>query len=218
MKVGTDALLLGASVDVSKAEKILDVGTGTGLIALMMGQRSRAQIDAVEIDENSFLDANENILASPWKDRISVFHTSFQEFAIKLSRSDEKFDLVISNPPYFHRLPDAKHTGRQMARHQQELSDRDLLYYTDMILKPEGSLWVIKPFSGVENFIKEGELYHLFSVSEIRVRSTPEKDVSRVIVQFVREKKKINTENLVIEKKTGEYSEGYDRLTQEFYL
>jgi tRNA1Val (adenine37-N6)-methyltransferase len=218
MKVGTDGILLGAIVDTVNSGKILDIGTGTGLIALMLGQRSRAQIDAMEIDKNAFQDASDNMNASPWKERVHVFHSSFQEFVSNLPPSGEKYDLVVSNPPYYHKLVETALTGRQIARHQHTLSDRDLFYYANLILKPQGSFWVIKPYAGIERFIKSGELYHLFAVSEILVRSAPKKEVSRIIIQFAREKKRVKTREIVIEKENGEYSDEYTRLTQDFYL
>ncbi len=218
MKVGTDGVLLGSFVDVANSKKILDVGTGTGLIALMLGQRSIAQIDAVEIDENSFLDAFENTEASPWKDRINVYHSSFQEFARNFPPSEEKYDLIVSNPPYYHKLQEAQLTGRQIARHQQLLPERDLLYYADRILKPQGNLWVIKPYERYEEFKESGKKYHLFPVSELLVRSAPEKEVSRIILRFAREKKRVESGELIIQKENREYSDEYVRLTQEFYL
>jgi len=218
MKVGTDGILLGAFVDTENAGKILDMGTGTGLIALMLGQRSRAMIDAVEIDKNAFLDADENIKASPWKGRMHIFHSSFQEFARDFPPSEEKYDLIVSNPPYYHRLQESKHTYRQIARHQQALSDKDLFYNTDMLLKSQGSFWVIKPYAGIKKFKEAGQMYHLFPVFELLVRTVKEKDVSRIIIQFSREKKMVKTEEMVIATEKGDYSDEFFLLTQDFYL
>ena len=137
MKVGTDGVLLGAWVNVENAQRILDVGTGTGLIALMCAQRSESVIDAVEVDRAASEQAAVNCSASPWKDRITVVHDSFQHFA---ESTAYRYDLIVSNPPFFKNSLKPKGLARSLARHDDRLSYESLLYYTVKILEPGGTL------------------------------------------------------------------------------
>src|SRR5690349_21693086 len=146
MKVGTDAVLLGAWVNPNGSQRILDIGTGTGIIALMIAQKSSAEIHAVDIDEGAFLQCKENFRISPWYNRLFPHHLSFQEFACA---AESTYDLVVSNPPYFHHASKPPEEQRSQARHHDQLTFEDLVKGTRKILSAEGKLCVILP-------IKEG--------------------------------------------------------------
>ncbi len=219
MKVSTDSVLLGAMADVVNARKILDVGTGTGIIALMLAQRSLAQIDAVEISKDAFLDAQVNVDASPWKNRIFLYHNSFQEYARNFSHEKEKYDLIISNPPYYSNslLPPDKH-GRAIARHDFALSDMDLLGGADRVLKQEGSLWLIKPLGKLDRFLESVKKNQFFVNSERMIRYKPGRGIARLILQLSRIETELQTAEMIIENEEGGYSEEFIELTKDFYL
>ncbi len=218
MKVSTDSMLLGAMADVINARKILDVGTGTGIIALMLAQRSSAQIDAVEILKEAFFDARWNVEASPWRDRILVYHNSFQEYARSFSTEKEKYDLLISNAPYFSKSLSPEKTSKALARHDHSLSDIDLLDGADKILKPDGSLWIIKPLSELDRFLESAKKVHFYVNSERKVRSKPGRKIARIVLQLSRIETGLETTEMTIENEDGGYSNEFIELTKEYYL
>lgn len=217
MKVGTDAVLLGAWADVKNVNRILDIGTGTGVIALMMAQRSGAFIDAIDIDANACIQAVGNIGESIWSDRIRVQHTSLQEFA---RQSDSRYDLIVSNPPYFIDSSKASGVERTTARHA------DLLPYCEMmegvlkLLNKGGRLCIILP-------VKEGEVFRELAgkgklkLSKLtRVRTHADKSQEkRWLMQYEFNPTSFSEDFLVIEKDARHsYSEEYKLLTRDFYL
>lgn len=216
MKVGTDGVLLGSWCRVPVEGRVLDVGTGTGLLALMVAQRSlKVDITALEIDREASLQAMENCLKSPWRERIKVLHTSLQEFG---EMSADRFDMVVCNPPYFDRslrCPDKKRTA---ARHSETLSFDDLLHFSAVLLKKEGSLSVVLSEKESEVFMDKAVEKGLFLCRQMNVLPTPEKDVKRRLMEFSFEKKELEVRNLVIETERHIYTEEYKNLTQDFYL
>ncbi|MBO7316714.1 MAG: methyltransferase [Paludibacteraceae bacterium] len=216
MKVGTDGVLLGSWCRVPVEGRVLDVGTGTGLLALMVAQRSlKVDITALEIDREASLQAMENCQKSPWRERIKVLHTSLQEFG---EMSADRFDMVVCNPPYFDRslrCPDKKRTT---ARHSETLSFDDLLHFSAVLLKKEGSLSVVLPEKESEVFKDKAVDKGLFLCRQMNVLPTPKKDVKRRLMEFSFEKKELEARNLVIETERHIYTEEYKNLTQDFYL
>ncbi len=216
MKVGTDGVLLGSWCRVPVEGRVLDVGTGTGLLALMVAQRSlKVDITALEIDREASLQAMENCQKSPWRERIKVLHTSLQEFG---EMSADRFDMVVCNPPYFDRslrCPDKKRTT---ARHSETLSFDDLLHFSVVLLKKEGSLSVVLPEKESEVFKDKAVEKGLFLCRQMNVLPTPKKDVKRRLMEFSFEKKELEARNLVIETERHIYTEEYKNLTQDFYL
>lgn len=216
MKVNTDGVLLGAWADADNVNRALDVGTGSGLIALMIAQRSEALIDAVEIDPPAALQASENALRSPWKDRIQVHAGSFQQFA---SLSGKKYDLIVSNPPYFRNALKPKDKRRSKARHDLSLTHEELLKGAASLLATQGKFCVIMPYQERDGFAELASIYRLYCHRFTVVKTTPRAVFSRVLMSFgsIPAVTPVRTE-LTIHEADGSYSEDYRELTGDFYL
>lgn len=217
MKVGTDGVLLGAWIDADGMQRILDVGTGTGLIAIMLAQRTKAIIEAVEIDEDAALQARQNAEASPWHDRIIVYHTSFQEFALQ---SASRYDLIVSNPPYYHNALKATAKSRTTARHAMSLDYQNLIEYSEKLLASEGKLCMIVPYDMSNLIIDHACLNGLYVHRVMKVRSTALKQPSRIILEFSRTKeyRPHTSELTIMQDDSLTYTEEYKNLTAEYYL
>jgi len=216
MKVGTDGVLLGAWANLHNAQSILDIGTGTGLIALMMAQRSPAHVDAIELESSAFQQAQENIARSRWNNRIQIFHDTFQNFA---AQSNTGYDLIITNPPYFVNSYQNTDEKRLHARHDQSLSYEDILQGTNKLLTPDGNFHLILPYSESSRFIETAREIGLYCVRKTYVRPRPDKPPKRLLMEFSRKKKPLTETYLVIENnKRHHYTEDYRALTKSFYL
>ncbi|RLD64185.1 MAG: tRNA (adenine-N(6)-)-methyltransferase [Bacteroidetes bacterium] len=216
MKVGTDGVLIGAWVDCEGSTKILDIGAGTGLISLMMAQRSKAVIDAIEIDNNSFFQAKENILNSDWENRINIFNISFQNFQKNKSNI---YDLIVTNPPYFINSLKANTPERTNARHNNLLTHSELLSGVDCLLTKEGVFCLILPYEQTQNFIKLANNYGLYCNKILKVKPTLNKEPKRALIELRREKIKYEENVLIIEKdKRHDYTKEYKELTKDYYL
>ena len=219
MKVGTDGVLLGAYADAGNFNKILDVGTGTGLISLMMAQQNpKAEIIALEIDKDAYSQAFENVAKSKFNN-IKVLNTSFQDFA---RNSNTKFDLIISNPPFFKHnsfLPAEK--NRTIARHTNTLSPEELISFSSLLLnkKNDSLIKIIYPFdlqADIENISLKNNLY---VNHKIYIKTTPEKQAKRIVFFISHNKKQLQETELIIEQNgRHNYSEDYIELTKEYYL
>lgn len=213
MKVGTDGVLLGAWADCDGAKRILDIGTGTGVIALMLAQRnSQAEILAVEIDETATRRARSNFDMSPWAERLTVENCAVQEF-----KPSEKFDLIISNPPYFVdslQSPDAKRTT---ARHTQDLTFEEMDRAVCRLLADSGRFALILPTAEFERYLVTTRLN---LVRRCDMHPTTGAAVKRVMAEFARSKNEaFALENITIEKaQRGDYTDEYRALTKDFYL
>jgi len=220
MKVCTDACLFGAmaaavGVDLPVA-RVLDIGTGTGLLPLMYAQKnSNAIIDAVEIDEPAAQQAIENFAASPWGERLTVHHGSIQQFA---SSVNERFDLIISNPPFFEndlRSDDAK---RNLALHSSELGLEELLNCIDTLLDGDGVFGVLLPYHRSAYF-KSLAIDKGFCLwRDISVRQTPKHNYFRSILFFSRQPVEVVTESIVIKEADNNYSVRFVELLRDYYL
>lgn len=221
MKVGTDGVLVGAWARVEPwQQRMLDIGTGTGVIALMLAQRSEgwgAMIDAVEIDADSFGQAQENISASPWHDRINLVNSSIQNF--ELFAVSDSYDHIVSNPPYFINslLPDTE--GRVFARHTQSLSFEELTMCVSSLLNPGGIFTVIIPADSDEVFTANASEAGLFPRRKTFVLSIPEAAPKRLLLEFGKVADAIEESELTIEAGTPkDYTPEYRALTGDFYL
>ena len=216
MKVGTDGTLLGAWVRLPDTTRsILDIGTGSGLIAIMAAQRSaEAHITAIDIDADCVAQARLNAEASPWGDRISVQHTSLQEFA-----TEERFDVIVSNPPYFIDSLTSPDAGRTTARHTATLPFEELVSGVKRLLAPDGHFSLILPTVEAERFISAARGI-LFLSRRCDVFPKPSAAVKRVMMEFsLSPQLPPLSEQLTIESDTHhDYTEEYRALTQDFYL
>lgn len=215
MKVGTDAVLLGSWVQPYAALRILDIGTGTGLIALMLAQKSLAQIDAIDIDEGAFLQAKENFRISPWFDRLHIFHKSFQDF---VSENPGQYDLIVSNPPYFQHASKPSHESRINARHNDSLSFGELIKGVKKILSPAGRFCVILPFKEGMEFMDQAHSEGLFCHHLIRVKTKASKAEKRLMMEFGYHFGLLTEEELIIQEEDNSFTENYIKLTKEYYL
>lgn len=217
MKVGTDGVLLGAWADVEGARRVLDIGTGTGVIAVMMAQRvPEAQIKGVDIDETSCEQARENMALSPWADRLESIHRSVQDYA---RITHDKFDLIVSNPPFFSGGTFSSRESRNNVRHTVKLPNGDLLSAARNLLTKEGRFCVILPHIEGLRFVEVARNYKLYCSKMTEVYPKVEKSVERLLLQFEHQEKEMITDRLVIQKeKRNDFTDDYIALTREFYL
>lgn len=220
MKIGTDAVLLGAWVSISEeCNSILDIGSGTGVISLMLAQRSFAEtIDAVEIDENAYEQTVGNFEQSDWGDRLFCYHASFQEFANEMEEDEEKYDLIISNPPFYTDDFQSDDNARNKARFTTSLSFEELLNGVAKLLSKNGVFAVIIPYKEEENFIRYAEKENLYATRICRVKGNVASETKRSLLEFSFAKKDIKNEELIIETARHQYTKEYIELTKEFYL
>ncbi|MCK3683838.1 tRNA1(Val) (adenine(37)-N6)-methyltransferase [Maribellus sp. YY47] len=215
MKVGVDGVLLGAWVQVNSATQILDVGTGTGLIALMLAQRSDAQITAIDIEEKAVSEATMNVNASVWKDRIEVCHASLQEFA----RSDrQKFDLIVSNPPFFSRATRAAFAERTIARHNDFLPFPELISCSAQLLTENGRIALILPFEAMDEIRKVATNNELWLQRKTDIFPKTGKKANRVLLEWGMKETVLNEDSLTIYDADGSFTKEYVTLTRDFYL
>ena len=220
MKVGTDGVLLGAwcSLD-TYPDSILDIGSGTGLLSLMMAQRSDAMtIDAVEIDENAYEQTVENFEQSDWGDRLFCYHTSFQDFVKEMMEEDEKYDYIISNPPFYTDDYETQDLARNSARFTSSLSFKELIFGSSNLLSENGKLAMIVPYKEEEHIISLALETKLFPLRICRVKGTRTSVIKRSLIEFCFEEKKVNQEELIIEISRHIYTKKYNELTKDFYL
>jgi tRNA1Val (adenine37-N6)-methyltransferase len=220
MKVGTDGVLIGAWAKIEDAQHILDVGTGTGLIAIMLAQRTHsAKITAIDIDKDSYLQAKENVAKSNWNHRINVMHHSMQEFSSDLTK---KFELIVSNPPYFSNAFKPVNQGRSLARHTDTLSFVEFFQYAVKLLTSEGRIAMIIPNEIHKGLIETAEGKGFFLKRLCTIFPNPEKPAKRMMLEFSKchvPASEIVNEDLTIELYQRHiYSPKYMKLTADFYL
>ncbi len=217
MKVGTDGVLLGAWTSLNNApNSILDIGAGTGLIALMLAQRGHAKtIDALEVDEPAYEQCVENFEASPWADRLFCYHAGLEEF---IHEVDDSYDLIVSNPPFYSEGVSSGNRARDRARQSQALPFSELVESVSKLLAQEGTFSTIIPYKEEDTFILLAADNGLFPQRITRVKGNPSTGFKRSLLAFGFDATKKDTAELIIEKERHRYTDEYVLLTKDFYL
>jgi tRNA1Val (adenine37-N6)-methyltransferase len=218
MKIGTDSVLLGAWCPIEKNSfSVLDIGAGTGVLSLMLAQRTNAeQIDALEIDEDAYEQCVENFEASPWSDRLFCFHAGLDEF---VEEPEDEYDIIISNPPFYSEDYKTDNSQRDLARFQDALPFEELIEAADLLLSENGIFAVIITYKEEERFIDLCSEVELFPVKVTRVKGSHTTPIVRSLLAFKRyELSVLTADELVIEINRHEYTDDYINLTKDFYL
>jgi len=217
MKIGTDGVLLGAWTSIKHNPfSILDIGAGTGILSLMLAQRSHAEtIEAIEIDDAAFEQSAENFEESPWGDRLFCYHAGFNEFVEEI---DDKYDLIVSNPPFYSENYKTDNPQRDLARFTDALPFEHLLHGTAKLLDDNGKASFIIPFSEEENFVLQAKKTGLYPNRITRVKGTNTKEIKRSLLEFSFTKSNIEYSELTIEISRHQYTKEYVELTKDFYL
>lgn len=221
MKIGTDGILLGSWVQAEQPQRILDIGTGTGLIALMMAQRfPNAIIDAVEIEPNAAEQAARNFSVSPWPERLNLHHQSIQSFAAS-SLPKKAYSLIVSNPPWFVDSLKSNESSRNLARHTDSLGHGELLDSVKTLLHRAGRFSVVLPSGDSAPFVHSAHERNLFCRRQCHVRSKPGLSPHRVLLEFetAPAESPVITQELTIENEQHhDYTDSFRTLTRDFYL
>jgi len=213
MKVGTDAMLLGSLVQADDAKSILDIGTGTGVIALMMAQRfHEAQIVGLEIDPNASREASENFQNSRWSNRLSAVNAD-----VLKHHFDQAFDFIVSNPPYYENSLLSNDNRTSRAKHAEFLPVDELLNKVASILSENGSFWVIVPFENIHSWVESAKSRDLFLTNSISIIGKEGQGEKRGVLSFGRNLVRIQNSNLVIRDQRNKYTKEYIELTKEFH-
>ena len=218
MKIGTDGVLLGAWTPIiNNPISILDIGAGTGIIALMLAQRTNAeQIDALEIDEEAYEQAVDNFENSPWSNRLFCFHAGLDEF---VEEPEEEYDLIISNPPFYTEDYKTENQQRDLARFADAMPFEDLVEAADLLLSENGIFSVIIPFKEEVGFLALAKEYELYPIKITRVKGTPITEIKRSLLAFSRKEiLDFPIDELIIETSRHIYTAEYIALTKDFYL
>ena len=222
MKIGTDGVLLGAWTPlINNPYNVLDIGAGTGILSLMLAQRSNAApnnvgiIDAIEIDEDAYEQCVENFEASPWGDKLFCFHAGLDEF---VDEPEDEYDLIISNPPFYTNDYKSENTSRDLARFEDALPFEELIEAAALLLSDNGIFSVIIPFKEEERFVSLCKELDLFPLKITRVKGTPTTEIKRSLLAFCRMEQTPLIDELIIEISRHNYTPEYIELTKEFYL
>lgn len=214
-KVGTDSILLGSWAIAPNVSGVLDIGTGCGLLALMLAQRfSNAAITAIEIDTPAFEQAKQNFEASPWANRLTAAHVDAHTFT-----SAKSFDLIVCNPPYFEASIRPSDDSRATARHNDQLTFAELTKTAATLLRQQGQFSVILPFDRASEFTDVAAEHQLHIVRRCDVRPTPSSDPKRSLLAYALQKPEAEDfAELVLEETRHQYAAGYVELAKEFLL
>lgn len=219
MKIGTDGVLLGAWTPIShEVNAILDIGAGTGIIALMLAQKSFAEtIDAIEIDEDAYEQAVENFENSPWGDRLFCYHAAFDEFVEEMQ--EEKYDLIVSNPPFFVNTTISKNaTSRETARSQASLPLEELLHGVSLLLSKNGIFSLVLPKEEEKTVLEIAAAHKLYPNKITEVKGTETAKVKRILITFQFLQKEIERTQLILEESRHHYTPEYKKMVAPFYL
>ncbi|HOG04777.1 MAG TPA: methyltransferase [Paludibacter sp.] len=217
MKVGIDGVLLGAWAPVLKSEQnILDIGTGSGLIALMLAQRTEAYIDAIDTDAGAVKQAQINVNASKWNDRIEVYHQSLEVYAAKSTR---KYDLIVSNPPFFVSSLKTPDQARAMARHANSQTHQQWLSYAAQMVKKTGRICFILPVNEGLKCMEHAYESGLFCYQSVYIHPKPGAVAKRLLLEFGFLEREVQVSTLTVESENRhQYSNEFTALVKDFYL
>lgn len=217
MKIGTDGVLLGAWTSVEHNPfSVLDIGAGTGVLSLMLAQRCNAgQIEAIEIDDDAFEQCAENFENSPWNDRLFCFHASLLEY---IEAVDDKFDLIICNPPFYSEDYKTNNKSRDLARFSDAMPLKHIIFAIAHLLADDGKFSIVVPYKEEKTFINEADNIGLYPNRILRVRGNEKSEIKRSLIEFTFEETKANISELVIENGRHNYTQDYIDLTKDFYL
>jgi len=217
MKINTDGVLLGTLVDAGNPSSILDIGTGTGVIALMLAQRFiSAMIDAVEIDKSAAQTAKKNFSNSPFAGKLNIYPTGFEDFFD--TNPDKRYDLIISNPPFYINSLKSPHANKELAKHTDIAFFERLIKSVAQHLTPQGTFWLILPIDIVQLISALAADNGLFPQKTINIQSFPHSDSHRLIVRFGFNRVSTEIAKLSIYKTENNYSDEYKKLLQPYFI
>ena len=216
MRVGTDAVLFAQWVGVSSSDNVLDIGTGSGIIPMILSQKGAGSVDAVELDADSYEEAKQNFTISAWSEKLKVFNSDVRIYADEV---EKKYDLIVSNPPFYASDVKPIKEKKIMARHVSTLSFKDLLLSAKKMMNEKSRFALVLPFYESRLFIKEAELQGFYLQKEMHIIPIEGKDANRVNMQFVlKEVDSVETENFTIRNKDYSYTEEYREFLKDYYL
>ena len=217
MKVGTDAVLLGAWATINhRPNSVLDIGAGSGVLALMLAQRSNAElIDAIEIDAEAYEQCVQNFEQSPWADRLFCYHASLEEFTQEI---EDKYDLIVSNPPFYTNDFDTKNNARNLARFENAMPFDHLISSVKMLLSKNGRFCVITPFSEEDSFCVLANKNQLYCNKKLRIHGQKHGEIKRSLMVFSHKKQDAEIQEMYLEDGRHNYSDSYREMVKEFYL
>jgi len=214
MKVGTDSVLLGGWCELPTAAKVLDVGAGTGLLSLMLAQRGAVKVDAVELDQMASVQARENFVNSPWSEKLNVYNQPIQEFA-----QGGDYDVIITNPPFFHDSFLPAEGARAQARHSHTLPMKELLRTVSQLLQASGLFHIVLPAEQETIFCVKAAKVDLYLNRRLAIHPRPESPVNRILMTFSFDKGTPESDKIAIrQSRCNAYHQAYLRLASEFYL
>lgn len=212
LKVGTDGVLLGAWTNCSTAKRILDIGAGTGVVSIMLAQRSKADITAIEIETGAAEQSASNFSNSKWSNRLECIHNSVQNYASR--ENIKQFDLIVSNPPFF--AVQKETTKRSTARSEQELRLVELIQCVDLLLTNEGRFTIIFPNNRKKELYELAEQFQLYPNTVCTIKGTDASEAKRILVEFSRKVEELKESQLVIEVERHNYTEAYQALLKDY--
>lgn len=215
MKVGTDAVLLGIWTDLTSVKSVLDVGAGCGIISLLLASRATLSVDAVELDADSFEEAKQNFQESPYSDRLRVIHSDFNDF---VPPDDKRYDLIISNPPFFINDLQSKDPKKSMARHTQSLTYERLLTGSLELLNPEGKISVVLPYRESRLFLSLAKSAGFFVEKQMLIFPMLGKEPNRINILLGRQPVEEQTEKFMIRDENGKFTSQYVDFVKDYYV
>jgi len=217
MKIGTDSVLLGAWTSTAHHPfSVLDIGAGTGVLSLMLAQRSNAEtIESLEIDADAYEQCSENFENSPWPDRLFCYHASLLEFVEEI---EDEYDLIICNPPFYSEDYKTSNEARDLARFNDAMPFEHLIYAVSNLLSDTGIFSVVIPFKEEPKFKDLASQAGLFLNRALHVKGNPYTEIKRSLLEFSFKDRKVETSDLIIETERHQYTEDYINLTKDFYL